>query len=171
MSWGVASRVEQTVLSTVIPITLRRMLEELQGESSAVGVEQFTARDYRPQSVRHIVLFRFRSQVSESQRREVAARFAMLIQSPRSDGRPYIESIDIGSQMSGEGAGHGFDLGVVVTFGSLGDRNYYVGSPVVEDPRYFDQQHAAFKDFVGPLLAEDNAGVLVFDLAADPAAL
>jgi Stress responsive A/B Barrel Domain len=147
------------------------MLAELQKELSAVGVEQFTARDYRPQRVRHVVLFRYRAHVSESERREVAARFEELIESRRSDGGTYIESIDIGTQTSGEGAGHGFELGVIVTFASLGDRNYYVGLPVVEDPRYFDQQHAAFKVFVGPLLAEGGAGALVFDVAADPAVL
>jgi hypothetical protein len=146
------------------------MLAELQMELSEIGVERFTARDYRPQPVRHVVLFRFRADVSESERREVAARFAKLIESRRSDGRPYIESIDIGTQMSGEDAGHGFELGVIVTFASLGDRNFYVGSPVVQDPQCIDQQHAAFKVFVGPLLAGD-AGVLVFDVAADSAAL
>jgi Stress responsive A/B Barrel Domain len=147
------------------------MLAELQRELSAVGVQRFTARDYRPQPVRHLVLFRYRPDVSESERTGVAARFAALIESRRSDGRPYIESVDIGTQMSGEGVGHGFELGVIVTFASLGDRNYYVGSPVVEDPRYFDQQHAAFKESVGLLLAEGEAGVLVFDVAANPAVL
>jgi hypothetical protein len=147
------------------------VLPELQGELSTIGAERFTARDYRPQLVRHLVLFRYRADVSESERREVATRFADLIGSRRSDGRPYIGSIEIGTQMSGEGAGQGFDLGVVVTFASLGDRNYYVGSPVVEDPQYFDQQHAAFKVFVGPLLAEGDASVLVFDVASDPAVL
>jgi hypothetical protein len=38
-----------------------------------------------------------------------------------------------------------------------------VGTPVVTDPAHYDPAHAAFKEYVGPLLA-DTGGVLVFDI-------
>jgi hypothetical protein len=125
-----------------------------------VGVETFTARDFRPGLVRHVVLFRYRPEVDEAQKGEVLRRFRGLATSPR-DGAPYVVSIEAGEQTSGEGAGGGFEHGIVVTFASEGDRNFYVGTPVVADPEFFDPEHARFKEFVGPLLAD----VLVFDVS------
>nr|WP_246314766.1 Dabb family protein [Kineococcus aurantiacus] len=125
-----------------------------------VGVAAFTARDFRPGLVRHVVLFRYRPEVDADQREEVLRRFRALADSPR-DGAPYIVSIEAGPQTSGEGVDGGFDHGIVVTFASEGDRNHYVGTPVVEDPAFSDPEHARFKEFVGPLLAD----VLVFDVA------
>jgi hypothetical protein len=136
------------------------VLSALHAELAEVGPERFTARDYRPESVRHIVLFRYRPDVTPAERDEVARRFRALADSRRADGPGYIVSIEAGVQASGEGAGQEFDLGVVVTFSSVGDRNYYVGTPVVEDSRYFDGVHAEFKDFAGPYLD----GVQVFDI-------
>ncbi|PRY13583.1 Dabb family protein [Kineococcus rhizosphaerae] len=124
-----------------------------------VGVPTFTARDFRPGLVRHVVLFRYREEVGAQQKEEVLRRFRALAGSPR-DGAPYVVSIEAGEQTSGEDAGGGFEHGVVVTFASEGDRNFYVGTPVVDDPAFFDAEHARFKDFVGPLLAD----VLVFDV-------
>jgi hypothetical protein len=109
------------------------------------------------------VLFRYREEVTPAQKAEVLTRFRALADSWRADGQPYVVSIEAGEQTSGEGAGGGFEHGIVVTFASEGDRNHYVGTPVVDDPAFQDAAHAAFKEFVGPLLAE--GGVLVFDLA------
>lgn len=72
------------------------------------------------------------------------------------DGEQYILSIEHGGQLSIESAGKQFDLGFIVRFASLGDRNYYVGGD-----GYEDAAHETFKAFVGPLLAPD--GVIVFD--------
>lgn len=136
--------------------------DALLAELAAIGPEAFTARDYRPQRLIHLVLFRFRPDAPASAVAEAAARFLALKDAPRDDGHPYIESVEAGVQRSGEDAGPAFEYAFVVTFASEGDRNYYVGAPIQNDPRRFDAQHAAFKDFVGPLLAED--GALVFDL-------
>lgn len=65
-------------------------------------------------------------------------------------------------ETSGEGADQGLEQGFIVTFNSEGDRNYYVGQPVVTDSGFYDPKHQAFKDFVGPLLAS-TAAALVFD--------
>jgi hypothetical protein len=140
-------------------------MDELSEQMSAVGVHEFTARHYRPGTVRHIVLFRLRAEVTPADRQRVVSEFTGLKGSLRRDGEPYIVDIVAGSQTSGEGVGHGFELGFVVTFASEGDRNFYVGEPVVSDPDCFDHEHAAFKRFVGPLLAEGADGVLVFDFA------
>jgi hypothetical protein len=94
-------------------------------ELAEVGTEQFTARDYRSGTVRHIVLFKLADTASEADRSELSRRFHALA--------------------------------------SQGDRNFYVGEPIVADPAHFDHEHAAFKAFVGPLLA----GAQVFDFAID----
>jgi len=133
----------------------------LAAELAEVGTAGFTASDYRPGRVIHIVLFRFADAATAEERADVARRFEGLVTSKR-DGRPYIRSIDSGPQLSGEVAPGGYDIGFVVEFASLGDRNFYVGEPVVSDPAYFDHDHADFKAFVGPRLD----GVQVFDLQA-----
>lgn len=131
---------------------------QLADELATVGIERFTARDYRPGTVTHIVLFRYTDAATASQRTEVAQRFAALAGTER-DGAAYIRSITHGAQASGEvgrspDGPAGFDHGFVVLFDSLGDRNYYVGEPVIDDPAFFDAVHAEFKRFVGPLLAD-----------------
>jgi pimeloyl-ACP methyl ester carboxylesterase len=134
-----------------------------EGES----VAQVTHPDYRPGTVRHVVLFRYKDDVSEAQRDEVKTRFLNLARESQRDGRSYIVSIETGAQNSGEGADQGLQQGFIVTFRSEGDRNYYVGRPLVTDPAFLDPAHEAFKQFVGPLLAPN--GVLVFDFTVDRA--
>ncbi|WP_394770675.1 Dabb family protein [Lacisediminihabitans sp.] len=138
---------------------------DLRAELEAVGVDRFTARDYRPGTVVHIVLFRYTAAATEAHRAEVARRFHALAATERR-GAPYISSITSGTQQSGEVAPGGFEHGFVVTFSSLGDRNFYVGEPIVTDPEFYDRVHAEFKQFVGPLLAP--GGVLVFDFSPQP---
>lgn len=140
-------------------------LHELQLESRTVGLERFTARDYRPGPVTHIVLFGYAPTTTDEQKADVARRFHALADTER-DGSPYIVSITSGAQISGETAPGGFDYGFVVTFASLGDRNYYVGEPVVTDPAFYDPVHHEFKAFVGPLLRKGSDGALVFDFVA-----
>ncbi|RIJ00001.1 Dabb family protein, partial [Clavibacter michiganensis subsp. insidiosus] len=97
-------------------------------------------------------------------RDEVERRFRALAGSPHPDGSgPYIRSLHAGRQSSPEGVGRGFELGFVLTFSSEGDRNLYLGEPLIADPARIDAQHASFKEFVRPLLAPDPRGVLVFD--------
>ena len=135
----------------------------LRAEQDAVGTAAFVARNYKPGPVVHIVLFRFAPGVSPAQRDQAERRFLALRHTALRDGAPYIEEIVAGAQCSGEGADRGFELAVVVRFASEGDRNFYVGAPIVADPTFFDPVHQAFKEAVGPLLAPDPAGVLVVD--------
>lgn len=137
-------------------------IARLRAELAELGVERFTARDHRLGTVTHLVLFRYRAEASEAVRAEVVDRFLGLAATTR-DGIPYIVSIVGGPPSGGESAESGFEHAFVVTFASEGDRNYYVGEPVVTDERYLDPVHAAFKRFVGPVLAAD--GVLVFDIS------
>jgi hypothetical protein len=129
---------------------------------AAIDASSYTAATYHPGRVQHIVLFKYKDSVTPQQRQEVIHRFLALKTLCRRDGKPYIESIVTGRQNSAEGAARGLEQGFIVTFASEGDRNYYVGTPVVTDARYFDPAHAEFKRFVGPLLAADG-GALVFD--------
>ncbi|WEX08808.1 Dabb family protein [Chelativorans sp. AA-79] len=141
--------------------------QALKSELAAVGTETFTNPDFKPGTVRHIVLFRYKDGTTEAQRSEIQRRFMVLAKEAVRDGKPYIASIETGPQSSGEGVDGGFEGAFLVTFRSEGDRNYYVGTPVVSDPEFFDPEHQKFKDFVGPYLAED--GVLVFDFMASSA--
>lgn len=137
--------------------------DRLRTELSTIGVERFTARDYRPGPVVHIVLFRYLADTSSALRQEAIERFLALAETHR-HGAPYIASIAGGPPAGGESAESGFEHGFVVTFSSAGDRNYYVGEPVVSDARFYDPVHAEFKRFVAPLLAPN--GVVVFDIGA-----
>lgn len=138
----------------------------LKTELAQAGVARFTSSEYKPGVVRHVVLFRFRAGVSEARRQEVRERFIALKDTALRGGKPYIVSIDGGAQISGEDAGPALEQGFIVTFGSQGDRNFYVGQPVVTDPAAYDPAHQRFKDFVRPLL--DDGGVVVFDFQAGP---
>ena len=139
--------------------------ERLAAERDAIGEAAFTASSYRPGEVVHIVLFRFDPSVLAAAREDVKRRFLALGDACRRAGRPYIRDIVAGEPNGGEGAERGFEQGFVLRFASEGDRNYYVGEPVVSDPACRDPAHDAFKQVVGPLLAKE-AGVLVFDFAA-----
>ncbi len=124
----------------------------------------FTYEFYNPGLLYHVVLFRFDPSVSTATKDEVFRRFCDLRSCTRPDGdKPYIVLFDAGTpNISLEGVGMGFEQAFVVAFKSEGDRNYYVGKPIVTNPLYFDPRHDAFKSFVQPLLA-DSGGVLVFD--------
>jgi hypothetical protein len=134
--------------------------DKLKKELDSVGAARFTHSDYKKGQLRHIVLFRYKPSVNAEQRLEVTNRFMALQKSLRNN-KPYISSIEEGLQSSGENADQGLEQAFQVTFNSEGDRNYYVGEPIVTDARYFDLAHQKFKAFVGPLLALQ--GVLVFD--------
>ncbi|BEN47849.1 hypothetical protein SMKC056_47950 [Serratia marcescens] len=143
----------------------KSVFDRLVQQHDKVGSARFTAGDYRPGLLKHIVLFKYKDDVTEAQRAAVVARFLSLRRTTRpGETSPYILSIVEGPQNSGEGASRGFEQGFIVTFKSEGDRNYYVGKPLVTTPGHYDEAHEAFKAFVGPLLSEDN-GVLVFDFS------
>jgi hypothetical protein len=141
--------------------TFNTAFEHLRAEALEVGYERFTAPEYRPHRVRHVVLLQCRAGLDAATRAAVVDRFLALERECVRDRQPYIESIEYGRQCGGEGAERGFELCFLVTFRSEGDRNYYTGTPIVTDPAYCDAVHEAFKAFVGPLLAPE--GVLVFD--------
>lgn len=129
-----------------------------------------TAPDYRPGPVKHIVLFRYASSTTQAQRHEIEERFHALQASPR-NGKPYIVSIESGTQNSQEGHHHGLEHGFIVTFRSEGDRNYYVGKPLIQNSQLFDKAHDEFKKFVASHLAtHETPNVLVFDFTLPQAA-
>lgn len=141
------------------------MGDKLIQQRQSVGSDVFTAGDYKPGLLKHIVLFKYKKTVTQAQRDAVTSRFLSLKRSirPGADA-PYILSIVEGVQNSGEGVDGGFEQGFIVTFKSEGDRNYYVGKPLVDTEGDYDEAHDAFKQFVAPLLSDDN-GVLVFDFS------
>ncbi|ART93403.1 stress responsive alpha/beta barrel protein [Zymomonas mobilis] len=148
-----SSSIEINNLLDNATIAARALLKE-------VGVERFTSPDFHSGKLQHIVLFRFKKNVIEAERREVTKQFLELAKtSKRPDGQSVIVSIETGSQNSGENAGMDMDQGYIVTFNSEGDRNYYVGRPLVNDPAFFDAAHEQFKSFAGTFLEK----AIVFD--------
>ena len=129
-----------------------------------VGPARFTAPDFHPGNVRHMVMFRFRQSATPEQRHQVTEHFlALAKESRRPDHSPVVVSIETGVQNSGESSDLGLERAYLVTFRSEGDRNFYVGQPVVADSHYFDAAHEAFKTFAKPYLAK----VVVFDFTMD----
>lgn len=128
--------------------------------AAQVGLSRFTAPDWRPGLVRHIVMFRYRPGTSAVRKQEITGRFLRLVEdSRRPDGTHPVRSIETGVQNSGEGVDDGLEQAFLVTFNSEGDRNFYVGKPVVTDPAFFDPAHEAFKQFAGPSIEK----TVVFD--------
>jgi hypothetical protein len=141
--------------------TYRPPIDTLKEQLRRVGVTTFTAPSYRCGNVGHIVLIRFSDEVPASARTAAIQAFLALRSACVREDKPYIRSIEAGAQSSGEGADRGFEHAFVLHFDSEGDRNYYVGEPVVDDADFYDPRHHAFKQMIGPLLAPQ--GVLVFD--------
>jgi len=144
--------------------------DRLKNQIANFGVRKVTEAEFDPGPVQHVVAFAFKPEVTVDQKAEVARRFLALQKLCQRNDHPYVVSILEGAQNSTEGADQGFEQIYQVTFKSQGDRNHYVGQPVVTDPKYYDPAHQAFKDFVGPLLRTDN-GALVVDFAVAQEAL
>ncbi|KXV59189.1 MULTISPECIES: Dabb family protein [Acetobacter] len=145
--------------------TLDKAAQAVQALVRQVGEDRFTAPDFRPGVVRHMVMFQFRPETTQAQRQEVTRRFLALAQaSRRPDGSAVIQALEAGPQTSGENADLGLDYGYLVTFRSEGDRNYYVGRPIVQGHGHYDPAHDAFKAFAAPYLAK----AVVFDFTVTP---
>jgi hypothetical protein len=130
---------------------------------------KLTRPDYEPGIIRHIVLFRYREDVDETDQRHIEQRFHELQASMR-DGRRYVLSIESGSQDSLECLGQGYQQAYIVSFASKGDRNYYVGEPLITDPVLYDSMHHAFKSLIAAFISDRPGSVVVFDFAAETAA-
>lgn len=110
--------------------------------------------------IEHLVLFKFRPNITQAEKQEIINRF-MALKNSLKNGKRY-HNIEFGFQNSKEGLSQGLEIGFRVTFSSEEDRDYYVGKPFLSLPGTYDQDHDAFKSFVGPYL-DPNQGVLVFD--------
>ncbi len=124
---------------------------------------------YEEQTIVHLVLFKFRSNITLLEKKEVINQF-MALKSSLKYGKPYL-TIEYGFQNSKENIKGDYDIGFTVTFASVEDRDYYVGKPFLSEPRTFDQMHDDFKNFVDPYLAaasdNPNKDVLVFDFKSN----
>lgn len=139
------------------------------GEPVKIPLQQikpavFTSSDYKPGVVRHIVLLRYKPEVSDAQRMAILERFRNMKNVALRNGKPYITAIHAGPQRSHEGIDQGFDQVFIIKFRSEGDRNYYVGPPAVTNPAFYDAERLKFKEVIDPLLADH--GVMVFDFTS-----
>jgi len=128
-----------------------------------VEAKEFTNHHFRPGKIEHIVLFKYKPEVSEIEKQLILKKFLNLKNDCLRNGAPYISSIVTGQQNSHEKLDKGYEQAFIVSFNSEGDRNYYVGLPFISDPNYFDPKHEEFKKFVSPFLLPNSEGVLVFD--------
>lgn len=150
-------------------IPISRAAQQVRDNAQSLGDARFTAPDYKPGIIRHMVMFRFKPHVTQAERNVVTQHFMALAKlSRRPDGSPVVVSIETGPQISGENADFGLEQAYLVTFRSQGDRNFYVGRPIVTHPHFFDPAHDAFKSFAAPYL--DHVAVFDFpvELSAQP---
>ncbi len=130
-----------------------------------------TAQNYHRGTLRHLVTFKFKHGITTAQVLEVKNRFLALKNKSLRNGQRFIQSIETGAANSFEGADQGKEIGFLVTFKSEGDRNYYVGQPLINPAHQnlYDAAHLDFKNFVGPLLATPvvSEGVFVFDFTVN----
>jgi hypothetical protein len=140
-------------------------------EADYQTAKRLTDPSYNPGRVRHIVTFKFDPSVTQTKTKEIIERFVALKNLGLRSGTPYIESIEVGKANSFEGADQGMQVGFIVTFRSEGDRNYYVGQPLIDKKfrNLYDPAHLEFKNLVGTLLATPVVpnGVFVFDFTVD----
>lgn len=101
----------------------------------------------KPSSLRHVVLFKFKKEVTEAQVQEVVDAFALLPGKIKT-----ITDFEHGTDVSVENKAAGFTHGFVVTFADEKGRDTYLPHPA----------HQEFVQLVGPRV--DN--VLVFDYYA-----
>ena len=99
--------------------------------------------------LRHVVLFKFKAEVTKQQVQEVVDAFAALPKKIDS-----IVDYEAGTDVSVENKSKGFTHGFVVTFKTEKGRDIYLPHPA----------HQEFVKLVGPRLAD----VLVFDFWTSP---
>jgi hypothetical protein len=121
--------------------------------------------------IQHIVVFRYKADVTAEKKAEIGRRFLELRNLAQRNGQPYIASITGGQAISREGFDQGLEQAFVVTFRNEADRNFFVGKPYSS---VMDPAHQALAQVVEPLLAVDEAGkpagLFVFDFDDAPTA-
>ena len=131
----------------------------------------YSDNDYshKQQKIEHVVLFKFRPNITAGEKQEIINRF-LALKNSRKNGAPYIALLEYGYQNSKEKIKGNYDIGFRVSFTSEADRDYYVGKPFLMAPGTYDPMHEDFKNFVGSYLDSDpenpNKGILVFDYKA-----
>jgi hypothetical protein len=114
--------------------------------------------------IQHIVVFRYKANVTAEKKAEIARKFLELRNLAHRNGQPYITSIKGGDAISKEGFDRGLEQAFVVSFKNEADRNFFVGKPYGNE---MDPAHRALAQIVEPLLATDEAGkpvgLFVFD--------
>jgi hypothetical protein len=160
---------KKIILTLLICVANVFLFTTAYSQTALTGAEAkaFTAKEYRPGRTEHIVLFKYKEDITDEQRQLIKKQFMALKNGSKRNGIPYIASIITGSQSSLEGLSKGYEQAFIVTFRSEGDRNFYVGTPAVSDPQYYDQLHNEFKNFIEPFLRDGENGVLVFDFKVD----
>jgi len=97
----------------------------------------------------HVVAFKFKSEVTDDQKKEIEQAFAAL-----KTKIPQVVSLDYGTNVSKEHFAKGFTHMFVLTFANEADRDTYISHP----------EHAKFGKLLGGKLADQ--GVFVMDFAS-----
>lgn len=137
-------------------------MTETSVQNTPINEAAETARTYNPGTICHIVMFKYKDDITAAQKQNVITAFLALKDNCKRNGTAYIRDIEYGFPSSKEGKDQNMEVAFFVTFDSEGDRNYYTGTPYINNPVYYESKHAEFKAMVGPLLAK-NLGVIVYD--------
>src|SRR5471030_2048937 len=113
-------KIPTQILATVFLIGLQAPLADATTASDKLiavikrlGEEAVTAPNYNKGLIRHIVLFRYKDEITIDQKEEVKRRFLALASECKRDGKPYVLSIQTGAQNSGEGVDQELEQGFV----------------------------------------------------------
>ena len=114
--------------------------------------------------IQHIVILRYKADVTAQEKAEIATRFVGLKELARRNGHRYIVSITGGKTISKEGFDQGLEQAFVVTFKNTADRDFFVGKPYSDA---MDPAHEALVQVVVPKIEADSTGkptgLFVFD--------
>lgn len=157
------SQAGRTLMTTGLLLSLISSYHCQKAHSHGTPLDEaaLTARDFGLGTIRHIVMFRYKSSTTAAEKENVITSFLALKFKCKRDGIPYIRSVEYGFPNAKGGADQGMEVAFFVTFDSEGDRNFYEGTPYIMNPVYYDKDHAQFKSMVTPLLASD--GAIVYD--------
>ncbi len=151
---------------------VNRLLKTILVYLSSIGCvpndKKNDAKDIIEDKIRHVVLFKYKNEVTQLQKDKVINDFVKLKDSKR-NGKKYICSIEYGFPNSKEELDRGYEIAFIVTFKNIEDRDYYVGRPHLTKEGTFDLGHDQFKKDVRSLLdisegtSDNTTGVLVYD--------
>ncbi len=134
---------------------------QLREELDKIGLQAFTAPNYKPRIVKYTIVFRYLKTTTVAQQEEVRKRFMELKEKAKRNGHQYIVSIQDTMQNDLRWVDKKSDQCFTIIFHTEGDRNYFVGTPVIRNPNFYDTAYQEFKEFAAPFLKNNDRRFIV----------